>query len=74
MDAGCTREAIDMYNVAGRWEEAHRVSILMLTNTNKFILCTCKCTQYIYKQIVNIDTRCKKNALKITAKKAKHFN
>ena len=26
IEADCTREAIDMYNNAGQWEEAHRVS------------------------------------------------
>ena len=25
MEAGCTREAVDMYNTAGMWEQAHKV-------------------------------------------------
>ena len=25
MEAGCTREAVDMYNNAGKWEMAHKV-------------------------------------------------
>ncbi|KAK2158150.1 hypothetical protein NP493_1800g00020 [Ridgeia piscesae] len=26
LEAGCTRDAIEMYNAAGRWEEAHRIA------------------------------------------------
>ena len=25
VEAGCTREAVDMYNLAGKWEQAHKV-------------------------------------------------
>ena len=25
VEAGCTREAVDMYNQAGMWEQAHKV-------------------------------------------------
>ena len=29
VEADCTREAIDMYNNAGKWEQAHRVGNIM---------------------------------------------
>lgn len=25
VEAGCTREVVDMYNTAGKWEQAHKV-------------------------------------------------
>ena len=27
VEAGCTREAVDMYNQAGMWEQAHKVGL-----------------------------------------------
>ena len=27
VEAGCTREAVDMYNTAGKWEMAHKVKL-----------------------------------------------
>ncbi len=35
MEADCTREAIDMYNNAGKWEEAHRVSNALIVRTTQ---------------------------------------
>ena len=30
MEAGCTREAVDMYNQAGMWEQAHKVRLMFV--------------------------------------------
>ena len=35
MEAGCTREAVDMYNKAGQWEQAHKVKKQLQTNVLK---------------------------------------
>lgn len=35
MEAGCTREAVDMYNNAGKWEMAHKVDNSKFTLTRE---------------------------------------
>jgi intraflagellar transport protein 172 len=30
VEAGCTREAVDMYNNAGKWDMAHKVSLIFI--------------------------------------------